>query len=185
MTIECSSKLMTAVLSPDALINFVSANTEPQTGYQPSEILGRAVMDLLEDNSAFELPRILADADKNGYWEGNIVYRTRNGKSCPARGAVTPLTGSETDGYLLVSIPTDTQTQSKNERSKISGIADVLRGCAHDMNNVMAIIMGFAQLLMIDETCSKNVKSDLEKILVELRQLVEIVERMHKYAYSL
>ena len=185
MPVANSTKWLAAALSPDALITFVSAASEPLTGYRPYELLGQPAIELLENNSALELPRILAEADESGRWEGDVVFRTRSGEQRPAYGIVSPMAGTETTGYMFVSALTDAQKQEESKQSTLDGIAGVLRGYAHDMNNSLAIIMGFTQLLMINEACPENAKNDLGKIFEELQKLIDLVERTHRYAYSL
>ncbi|MDR1727599.1 MAG: hypothetical protein LBT74_06680 [Acidobacteriota bacterium] len=185
MTVACLTKWLAATLSADALITSVSAGAGPLTGFSPQELVGCPVINILEDDSAFTMPRILSEVAENGFWEGELVHRTRSGERLPADGMVSSLTGLGRPGYLLVSNLGGVQADVEGDLSAVEAVATTLRGYAHDLNNPLTVVMGFTQLLMLNEACTGKVKTDLEKVLAGLQQVVELVDDMHRYAYSL
>jgi signal transduction histidine kinase len=60
-----------------------------------------------------------------------------------------------------------------------------LRAIAHDLNNPLAVVTGFTQLLSLNESCPAAVHEDIEKVYSELMRVIELVEEMHAYAISL
>jgi signal transduction histidine kinase len=56
---------------------------------------------------------------------------------------------------------------------------------SHEMNNPLAVSMGFLQLLMLNDQCTGKIRTDLEKVRSEMGRLVLAVERLHHYAHSL
>src|SRR3974377_812532 len=100
--LACNSKWLSVTLSSDGLITSLSSGAEQFTGYSPQELVGRPVTQILSDSSAFELPRMFDAASQWGYWEGEIVHRTRAGKALEARSALSLLAGGGNTcaGYL-------------------------------------------------------------------------------------
>ena len=76
-SVACSSTWLAAILSPETLITSLSSGAEQFTGYSAQELVGRPVTQILDDSSAFEVPRILDAAKEWGHWEGEIVHRVQ------------------------------------------------------------------------------------------------------------
>ena len=185
MAIACLTRWLVVTLSPDAVITSASMSAEPLTGFSLQELVGRPVIDILDDESAFALSRILETATENGFWEGTITHRTRNGERLSASSMISSSVGMDNSRYLLVSNLCDSQTADEGSRTAVEGIADMLRGYTHDLNNPLTVMMGFTQLLMLNESCTEKVKGDLEKVFAELQRVIGMVGEMHQYAYSL
>jgi len=64
-------------------------------------------------------------------------------------------------------------------------VAADLRTFAHDLNNPLAVMMGLAQLLILNANCQGKIRGDIEKLYSELKRVIQAVERMHNYALSL
>jgi PAS domain S-box-containing protein len=182
-----SSRWLAATLSPDGLIESLSPSAEQFIGYSAQDLVGRPITRILADDTAFEMPKILDAAKEWGLWEGEIIHCTRSGNSLEARGALTSLSGKgeAPDGFLLVSNLNKAPSMNGCDSPAVANIAADLRSFAHDLNNPLAVIMGFAQLLVLDSSCNRNVRADIEKLYSELQNVVRIVERLHSYATSL
>jgi signal transduction histidine kinase len=71
------------------------------------------------------------------------------------------------------------------DNAVVADIAASLRAFVHDLNNPLAVVMGFSQLLELNSNCNGKVRADIEKLSEELKNVVHIVERLHGYAISL
>ena len=182
-----SSRWLATTLSPDGLIVSLSASAEQFTGYSAYELVDRPITQILADHSAFEVPQILNAAKEWGNWEGELIHRTRSGRSLEARGAVTSLAGrgSVSDGFLLVSNLNKAPVMNACDDAAVADIAACLRSFVHDLNNPLAVVMGFTQLLELNSNCRGKIRADIEKLYAELKNVVRIVERLHGYAISL
>jgi len=60
-----------------------------------------------------------------------------------------------------------------------------LRAVVHDLNNPLAVMMGFTQLMLMDGRCEGQSRVDLEKVHSEIKRVAAVVERLHAYALSL
>jgi PAS domain S-box-containing protein len=183
----CSTRWLAITLSPNALITSLSSGAEQLTGYSAKELAGKSIIHIMEDSSAFEVPRILQAATERGFWEGDIVHQMRGGRRLDARCMVSSLAGKEngSDGYILLSSLKQSLVLSDGETSAVTEIADRLRMYVHDLNNPLAVIMGFTQLLAVNEDCHGQMRQDLDKLYSELKRVIQIVEQLHGYTHSL
>jgi nitrogen-specific signal transduction histidine kinase len=183
----CSTRWLAVTLSSNALITSLSSGAEQLTGYSAPELAGKPIIHILDDDSAFEVPQILKTATEWGFWEGNIIHKMRAGTLLDARCMVSSLAGKGNgdDGYILLSSLKQSLVVNNSENSAVTGIADTLRMYAHDLNNPLAVIMGFTQLVAVNENCQGQMRQDVDKLYSELKHVVQIVERLHGYAHSL
>ena len=60
-----------------------------------------------------------------------------------------------------------------------------MRALAHELNNPLAVTLGFAQLLILNSNCPGKVRTDIEKLYSELHSIAGVAEKLHAYAISL
>ncbi len=182
-----NSRWLAATLSTDAVITSLSYGAEQFTGYSPQELVGRPITQIFSDPTAFEVGRMLDSANQWGHWEGDIIHRTRAGKDLEARGTVSLLAGSgnHSAGYLVFSSLNTKSAGNKPPNALSTEIAGKLRTFSHDLNNPLAVMMGFAQLLILNPNCQGTVRKDIEKLYSELKRVILVVDNLHSYAMSM
>jgi len=182
-----SSRWFAATLSSQALVTSLSSGAEQFIGRPAMELIGRPITQILSDQSVFEFQCILDTAKGRGFWRGKISHQLPGSHPLEAQCLLVQLANPEdhSSGYLLISdFDTSPNTADCEDMFKAEVGAD-LRAFAHEINNPLAVAMGFAQLLMFNTNCSKNMKTDIEKLYSELQRVVRIVERFHQYGVSL
>ena len=60
-----------------------------------------------------------------------------------------------------------------------------LRTLVHELNNPLAVMMGFTQLILLNNRCDGAVRADLDKVYSEMKRVARAVEKLHSYALSL
>ncbi len=175
--------ILAVTFSSDGIISSVSATAERVTGYDADLLVGKPLTHIMADCSAFEVPQMLERAARDGSWEGAIVYRSRTGRCVEARTTLTTLpAGNEIpSGYLLASGP----ETAAPDGVAVGEVAARLRAITHELNNPLAVTMGFAQLILLNTRCEGQLRSDMEKLYSELKRVVEVVDTLHGYAVSL
>lgn len=68
--------------------------------------------------------------------------------------------------------------------SKLASIGELAAGVAHEINNPLTAITGFAQLLMVESELPANVKNDVEKIYVQSQRAARIVQNLLTFSRS-
>jgi PAS domain S-box-containing protein len=182
-----SAQWMAVTFNYDGLISSISPGAEQVIGYSAQDLVGRPVTQILADRSVYEVARIIESARECGSWEGRVVHLDRNGNTFEAESSFSTLTGREYSkaSFLLVSVPASRSCAGGNEQAAVREAAAKLRTFAHELNNPLAVMMGFTQLIMLNAQCAGKVRADMEKLFSELKRVIQVVERLHAYALSL
>lgn len=182
-----SAQWMAVTFSYDGLISSLSPGAEQIIGYSAQDLVGRPITQILADRSVFEAARIMDSAKECGSWEGKIVHIDRNGNTFETDGNLSTLSGREyaKAGFLLVSVLASQSSPVGSELAAVRDAATKLRTFAHELNNPLAVMMGFTQLIMLNAQCAGKVRADMEKLFSELKRVIQVVERLHGYALSL
>jgi PAS domain S-box-containing protein len=178
---------MALSFSPDGSITSVSSSAEHLTGYSAQELVGRPITHLMADRTAFEIPHMMQTAREWGSWEGDIVHRFRSGNSFEAHGELSLLSDRENvfTGYLLVSAISSAAEKGAGGDNVLTAIAARLRAICHEMNNPLAVMLGFVQLILLNPDCQGKMRADMEKVFAEVQRIIHSVSRLHSYALTL
>ncbi|HYK87985.1 MAG TPA: histidine kinase dimerization/phospho-acceptor domain-containing protein [Acidobacteriota bacterium] len=172
--------------SMDGLIDSLSSSIEQATEYAAGDLIGRPITHLLADRSAFDVPHMIESARQTGSWHGEIVLRCRSGKCLTTLATLTQIAGKEEAlrCYLLVSLP-DIAAAQGGDAVLIRDVAVSLRKISHELNNPLAVMMGFAQLILLNTRCEGQIRTDMEKLYSELKRVIQVVDDLHSYAVAL
>lgn len=181
------TSLLAINFTSDGIVTSISRSVESILDYSPQDLLDLPVTQILSDRSVFEVLEMINSAKKQGFWQGNIAHRNRMGNSMYAQGKVTQMPGREgqDETYLMLSTFSCSSQQGAAAHPVLQEVAVVLRALAHEMNNPLAVIMGFAQLILLNMNNNGKNTSDMERLYSEIKRLIQVVEKLQSYAISL
>ncbi len=135
-------------------------------GFQdPADLVGRPFADLLESERLVELEQWRA-------YEGGSAYesehRRPDGSLVPVLVSVTPLSEQARAGSFVVTVQDLSDLKRTEERlrraQRMEAVGRLAGGVAHEVNNMMTIILGFSDLLSRDEHAPGNHYREVEEI---------------------
>ncbi len=171
-------------------ITFVNDSICRVMGYTPKEIIGTNYQSYAYDheNAAkiFKCTKIVYTTGKPAkwfYWD----YRTKNGERRHIEASIAPKLDESGMIVGFRGINNDITERKAMEQqvlltSKLASIGELASGVAHELNNPLTTVMGYAQLLAEGKDVPEDIKSDLDKVYEESQRAAKIVQNLLSFA---
>jgi two-component system cell cycle sensor histidine kinase/response regulator CckA len=170
-----------AILIVDALgrIEFANPAFERSTGYAQEEVQGQPYSMLEAGPGDPQAQRGLWEALSQGRsWQGRTHCRNKDGSLRDVEVDAIPVRGSDgqTTEYVLVSRDVTNEValeERLRQTSKMEAVGRLAGGVAHDFNNVLVVIEGYASLLLevlsagqpLDQEARERMRADVAQII--------------------
>jgi PAS domain S-box-containing protein len=182
-----TTQSMILVLDTAGLISYANRRCY-EMGYQESDLIGHRLVDWIEAGHRQDFEDAL-DTTANGQQVENIELRVRRSDSSMGHFSISlsPMRDDLKTVNSVVVVMTDitdaTLLQAKLAHSeKMATIGRLVSGVAHEVNNPLAAILGFTDLLLENPEMPASAREDLQIILQETQRTKDIVQDLLSFA---
>src|ERR1700694_3403229 len=176
-----TTQSMILVLDTAGLISYANRRCY-ETGYQESDLIGHRLVDWIEPSHRQDFEDAL-DTTAHGQQVENIELRVRRSDSSMGHFSISlsPMRDELKTVNSVVVVMTDITDarllQAKLAHSeKMATIGRLVSGVAHEVNNPLAAILGFTDLLLENPEVPGSAREDLQIILQETQRTKDIVQ---------
>jgi len=167
---------------------FILTNPQFQniTGYSADELQGTSSLGIVFDDDRDAVRRCATEMLKGQRPSAyEFRYITRSGETCWALESVASVLYKR-ERVLLGSFMDINEKKKLDAQMLIAGklasIGELAAGIAHEINNPLTIVTGYAQLLLESKDVPKDMAKDLQKIYDESQRVVKIIQNLMRFA---
>ena len=169
-------------------IEFVNTTFTQITGYTYAEALGRNPRILKSgETPAAEYNRLWNTISLGGVWRGEFRNRKKNGELFWEHATIAPIRDADNVITHYVAVKEDV-TERKNleeqfrQSQKMEAIGQLAGGVAHDFNNMLGVIIGYADLVLNKAALDDSLRKDIEEIKAAGLRSSEITRQLLAFA---
>ncbi|MEM9183893.1 MAG: PAS domain-containing protein [Pseudomonadota bacterium] len=136
----------------DLVVEYINASCERITGYRQERVLGNSMTAMNWGSTDSDVQRLIfRSIESRRPCRTRLTNRRPDGTEYSADLAMDPIRGTDGSTSHYVCVLKDITHQERLEREmlqrqKMDALARLTGGVAHDFNNMLATIMGFAEL---------------------------------------
>jgi len=182
-----ATQSMILVLDTAGLISYANRRCY-EAGYKQEEVIGRRLVELVDAAQREEFEAAL-ETTAHGQQVENLEIRAKRSDGSLGHFSISlsPMRDEQNAVNSVVAVMTDitdaSVMQAKLAHSeRMATLGRLVSGVAHEVNNPLAAILGFTDLLLENPEVPANAREDLQIILQETQRTKDIVQDLLSFA---
>ena len=157
-----------AISDLEAKLTYVNCAFARMHGYSPEEMIGIKFVDLLKKEELDKYTNGLNKVKTLGSWTCEIEHIRKDATSYPTFMSVNLLKDAEGKATGVQAVVRDISEQKKLEEQfrqaqKMEAVGTLAGGVAHDFNNLLTVIIGNAELALMDVIKDESLRKGIEE----------------------
>jgi len=186
VAIENSAEAV-VITDSSGVIRYVNRAFENMTGYTIHEMMGKKINILKsgkQDKKFYE--NLWENLNNKKNWQGQFINKRKDGTEYYAEAFISPIIDDEGEITNYVAIERDVSERLRLESQlraaqKLEALGRIAGGVAHDFNNMLSVIIGFAELAR--EKLGENpVVKDIDEIIKTGKKSAELTNQLLSFA---
>ena len=182
------------ITDPEWNIQYANSALTKITGFRISEVVGRHINIFSGEEPDSPIHLDLKMTLRSGKkWKGRLLSKRKDGSVYTEEVTISPVFGEDGEIVNYINVKVDITEKLKNEHDKallekqyiqaqkLEAVGRLAGGVAHDFNNMLSVIIGYAELAQEKRTCGK-IEEELDIILKAAKKSADIVKQLLAFA---
>lgn len=176
------------IMSKEGEIEYVNSAYERISGQSRSGLLGQKVKALTTASSDAAFYEAIQRAVSGGStWAGRVVSTRKDGSRYEEDVSISPIVDENGLVQNYVSVGRDVTREIAMQKQlaqaqKMEAIGTLAGGIAHDFNNILASIIGFSQLSLMEIPAGSKIERNLQNMLKACDRARELTQHILLYS---
>ncbi|MDY0163853.1 PAS domain-containing protein [Desulfobotulus sp.] len=177
---------MILITDQNGFIQYVNPAVEKVTGYTVSEMIGQHPKMLAGDPPTMppshyrKMWQVLRAGER---WQGRFVNRRKSGEIFTEQSSITPIWDRKGNIVAFVGVSMDITEELQKEAQlyqahRMEAIGSLAGGIAHDLNNILFPLMGYAGLIREEVAEDSVLFSYINEILIAATRAKDLVRQI-------
>ncbi|MDH5678024.1 MAG: PAS domain S-box protein [Nitrospinota bacterium] len=170
------------LLDDNGLILDINETYLKMTGYERDDLVGRRIADVDAAQSPSEIAQHMQDILTDGSTRFETRHRKKDGKTVDVEISASH---EMIEGGFFIGLVRDiTERRMLQHTQKLEAVGHLAGGMAHEFNNVLQGILGFATLLQSRITEGSTEEEYLERVITGTRRGADLVRRILSFSHK-
>ncbi len=179
-----------AIVMTDAqgIIQYVNPAFKQMTGYRGREVVGQNPRILKSGKQDELFYRNLWETISSGKsWAGRMVNKRKDGSFYTEDATISPVRDASGQITNYVSVQRDISdhlqlTAQFHQAQKMEAVGLLAGGVAHDFNNMLSVILGYAELALRKTAPAPALHADIEQIIKAAKRSADMTRQLLAFA---
>lgn len=169
-------------------IQYVNPAFESISGYSYTEVLGKNPRFLKsEKNTNYQHKLMWQEISQGNVWRGILQNKKKNGSVYTEEATITPVKDNNGQIINYVAVKRDIthhliMENQIRQSQKMQAIGALAGGVAHDFNNILTAILGYAELSQARCQSDSLLHNNLEEIIRAADRAAQLVDQILKFS---
>ena len=172
----------------NGVLIYCNASFATSHGHDPEDLVGRPIAILHSDEQMGQVDTLLERIRREGGFNAQEVWhRHKNGGVFPMLMSATLVSsGSDTARYLAATAMDMTERKRLEDQltqaQKMESVGRLAGGVAHDFNNMLGVIIGHAEMALLQLEPSHAINDDLREVLKAAERSADLTRQLLAFA---